>query len=101
MAKHFFEAHVTAVCNTKNVELVQSLGADEVVDDPQENFARRARPTTSSSRQLKRIVRDGYESPDVRASSTISPGSNSPMRMRAASERLSSPSEGAKKMRAP
>ena len=31
-------AHVTAVCNTKNVELVRSLGADEVVDYLQEDF---------------------------------------------------------------
>ena len=33
-------AHVTAVCNTKNVELVRSLGADEVVDYLQEDFTR-------------------------------------------------------------
>ena len=33
-------AHVTAVCNTKNVELVRSLGADEVVDYAQEDFTR-------------------------------------------------------------
>ncbi len=29
----YFDAHVTAVCNTKNVELVRSLGADEVIFD--------------------------------------------------------------------
>ncbi|MGH3129297.1 MAG: NAD(P)-dependent alcohol dehydrogenase [Gaiellaceae bacterium] len=39
LAKHF-GAHVTAVCNTKNVELVRSLGADEVVDYTQEDFTK-------------------------------------------------------------
>ncbi len=36
----YFDAHVTAVCNTKNVELVGSLGADEVVDYLQEDFTK-------------------------------------------------------------
>ncbi len=36
----YFDAHVTAVCNTKNVELVRSLGADEVIDYLQEDFTR-------------------------------------------------------------
>jgi NADPH:quinone reductase-like Zn-dependent oxidoreductase len=33
-------AHVTAVCNGRNIELVRSLGADEVVDYEQEDFTR-------------------------------------------------------------
>jgi NADPH:quinone reductase-like Zn-dependent oxidoreductase len=39
LAKHF-GAHVTAVCNTKNVELVRSLGADEVIDYLHEDFTK-------------------------------------------------------------
>jgi NADPH:quinone reductase-like Zn-dependent oxidoreductase len=35
-----FEAEVTAVCNTKSLELVRSLGADEVVDYTQEDFTK-------------------------------------------------------------
>ncbi len=39
LAKHF-EADVTAVCDTKRVDLVRSLGADEVVDYTQEDFTK-------------------------------------------------------------
>jgi NADPH:quinone reductase-like Zn-dependent oxidoreductase len=39
LGKHF-GAHVTAVCNTKNVELVRSLGADEVIDYLHEDFTK-------------------------------------------------------------
>jgi NADPH:quinone reductase-like Zn-dependent oxidoreductase len=43
LAKHF-GAHVTAVCNTKNVDLVRSLGADRVVDYTQEDFTQSGGP---------------------------------------------------------
>ena len=36
-----FGAHVTGVCNTRNVELVRSLGADDVVDYLEEDFTRK------------------------------------------------------------
>jgi NADPH:quinone reductase-like Zn-dependent oxidoreductase len=39
LLKHF-EAAVTGVCNTKNVELVRSLGADEVIDYEQSDFTK-------------------------------------------------------------
>jgi NADPH:quinone reductase-like Zn-dependent oxidoreductase len=42
LAKHF-GAHVTAVCNGKNVEVVRSLGPDEVLDYEREDFTRRGR----------------------------------------------------------
>jgi NADPH:quinone reductase-like Zn-dependent oxidoreductase len=40
LGRHF-DAHVTAVCNTKNVEVVRSLGADVVLDYTKEDFAKR------------------------------------------------------------
>jgi len=39
IAKHF-HAHVTAVCNTKNIDLMRMLGADKVIDYLEDDFAK-------------------------------------------------------------
>ena len=39
MAK-YFGAEITAVCNTKNIELVKSLGSDEVIDYLKDDFTK-------------------------------------------------------------
>jgi hypothetical protein len=45
----YFDADVTAVCNTKNIETVRSPGAGQVIDYTQEDFTKKAKSTTSFS----------------------------------------------------
>ena len=50
-------ADVTAVCHTKNIDLVRSLGAGEVIDYTQEDFTKQRPDLRRHPRRRRRAFR--------------------------------------------
>ncbi|MFO7446465.1 MAG: NAD(P)-dependent alcohol dehydrogenase [Ignavibacteriaceae bacterium] len=75
IAKKHYGAEITAVCNTKNIELVKSLGADRIIDYLKEDFTKDNEVYDvvfdavgkSSFPRCKKLIKDGglYISTDL------------------------------------
>ncbi len=58
-------AEVTAICSTRNVDRVRSIGADHVIDYTQEDFTKNGSHVRRDCRQRRQQITAGYGACDV------------------------------------